>query len=470
MRTLDGQVWSVEDPAVAAADAAAQIAAQAVTDSSTYALLGGIPALMVGAGIDYTGATDSTTAMQAFLDANPGVTILIENGILQFSNLTLSKGQWLKGSGWRDYRDLPGLFGNAGWMVASTFSGTVLRSTATTGNAITIVDTAVTEGSLSDFILIGPGTGTSVGIYIGSATMSVVHPVWRNIKVGNFATGVTTTNVNEGSFYDLTIHGCTTPLNLFTATRQNAFYGLDMQINGGPALVTATCYANTFYSMIGQSNTGTAISVSGNKTVFVNPYLENNGTYGIDFVSGDSNTVIAPHLNSVTDGIRVQAACTGTYLQGSQFAGYLTNSSTTSIIVDNYFSGAPFGPWSSYAPTLAGTGWAIGNGTIAAAYTTIGKTVHMQVIITFGSTSTFGSASPTITLPFSAVGGYGNPRAVILRQGVGYYQLAPMQSAATYVTIFSLGTAGAFVPMTATVPAAFAATDVLQVYSTYQRA
>lgn len=462
----------------------------ATTAVNTYALRSMVPIPMVGPGIDYTGATDSTTGMQSILDANPGATILVGSGVLAFSTLTLSKGQWLKGSGWRDYRDLPGVYGSSGWATATSFSGTVLRSSATTGSALTVVPSAVMEGSLSDFILIGPGTGSSIGIQLGGTIVgnSVVHPVWSNIKVGNFSIGVQTSYVDEGSFRDLTINGCGTPLNMSTSTNQNAFYNLDMQRNSGPAVIDATCYMNTFYSPIGQSNLGSAFLANGIKTVWVNPYFENNVGYGIDIAAGTGGVIIAPHLSGTNDSIRIQSgvtgtsvvgfkttggtitnAGTGTYLQGT-FTGFLTDTGTGTVVVDSAYSGSAFGPWSGFTPTLGGTGWAIGNGTIVGSYTTIGKTVHMNVTVTFGSTSTFGSANPTITLPLTAAAAYGNTRATIVRQTVGYYQLAPRVSSTTQITVWALGTNGAFTTMTGTYPAAFAATDVMEIYATYQRA
>ena len=54
------------------------------------------------------------------------------------------------------------------------------------------------------------------------------------------------------------------------------------------------------------------------------------------------------------------------------------------------------GNWADYTPTLAG--FAIGNGTIDSRFFRTGKLVFVDDRITFGSTSTFGSA-PTLTLP-----------------------------------------------------------------------
>jgi hypothetical protein len=64
-------------------------------------------------------------------------------------------------------------------------------------------------------------------------------------------------------------------------------------------------------------------------------------------------------------------------------------------------TGTSLGAWTSYTPTLAGTGWAIGDGTIQGFYSQIGKNVAFRIRIIFGSTSTFGAGEPTVTLPVS---------------------------------------------------------------------
>lgn len=60
--------------------------------------------------------------------------------------------------------------------------------------------------------------------------------------------------------------------------------------------------------------------------------------------------------------------------------------------------------WASWTPTWTGTGSnpAIGNGTIAAAYAQIGKTVHFRIKITMGSTTTYGSGSYRFSLPVTS--------------------------------------------------------------------
>ena len=57
--------------------------------------------------------------------------------------------------------------------------------------------------------------------------------------------------------------------------------------------------------------------------------------------------------------------------------------------------------WSTYTPAFTSTGTppSLGNGTAVGRYLQAGKTVHIQVVITFGSTSTFGTGAFRCSLP-----------------------------------------------------------------------
>jgi hypothetical protein len=67
-------------------------------------------------------------------------------------------------------------------------------------------------------------------------------------------------------------------------------------------------------------------------------------------------------------------------------------------------TGTSLGAWTTYTPTLGGTGWALGNGTASGFYCQIGKIVHFRVKITLGSTSTAGNGALTVSPPITAKG------------------------------------------------------------------
>jgi hypothetical protein len=64
--------------------------------------------------------------------------------------------------------------------------------------------------------------------------------------------------------------------------------------------------------------------------------------------------------------------------------------------------------WTTFTPTWTGSGSnpAIGNGTLSGAYMKVGRTVHFRINIVPGSTTTFGSGTYTLSLPFTASTGF----------------------------------------------------------------
>lgn len=75
--------------------------------------------------------------------------------------------------------------------------------------------------------------------------------------------------------------------------------------------------------------------------------------------------------------------------------------------------------WQSFTPTWTGSSSnpAIGDGTIAAKYIQIGKTVFFRIKITFGSTSTVGSGNYILTLPVTAATAYAQNDPIGVYQG-----------------------------------------------------
>lgn len=62
------------------------------------------------------------------------------------------------------------------------------------------------------------------------------------------------------------------------------------------------------------------------------------------------------------------------------------------------------GAWTSYTPvwTANGTAVSLGNGTIVGAYRQLGKTVDARIVLTMGSTTTFGTSFYLFTIPVTA--------------------------------------------------------------------
>lgn len=60
--------------------------------------------------------------------------------------------------------------------------------------------------------------------------------------------------------------------------------------------------------------------------------------------------------------------------------------------------------WTTYSPTLSGTGWVKGSGTITGRYVQLGKIVMVEILYTFSTAGggAAGSAVPTVSLPVNA--------------------------------------------------------------------
>ncbi len=238
--------------------------AQAITGTSTT--LATTPANLIYAlpftdarsyGPTVDGVADDTTEMQAAIDATPeGGTCFFAAGRWLFSTLTCTKSITLLGEGW--HMRNPGAFG-ADFLNTAYSAGTVLISTATSGDAI-LVDHATIghRVQLENFLLIGPGSGTSTGIQMGGTTGASGSLV-KSVMICNFSIGMDIHTCLDSGFYNLATRGCETGL-LLVGSNQNEFYNLEIQYStvygvdgrgSGAAL-------NSFYGGLIQNCSGTA--------------------------------------------------------------------------------------------------------------------------------------------------------------------------------------------------------------------
>lgn len=88
-----------------------------------------------------------------------------------------------------------------------------------------------------------------------------------------------------------------------------------------------------------------------------------------------------------------------------------------------------FGAWTVYTPTwTSSTNPAIGNGTITGRYMKIGRNVLCEIILTAGSTTTFGSGNYSFGLPVAAAS-----------SGVESLGTARLSAGSTYIGQVSAG-------------------------------
>ncbi len=122
--------------------------------------------------------------------------------------------------------------------------------------------------------------------------------------------------------------------------------------------------------------------------------------------------------------------------------------------------------------SLTGTGWAIGNGTIQSFFANFGKQFIQKTILTFGTTSTFGTGEPSLALWFA--GCAVSPRNHVESQ----IQYVDSSAAATYLgtavattstsgsscslTFRSIGSSGLSTAMSSTAPFTWASGDIIR--------
>lgn len=218
---------------------------------------------------------------------------------------------------------------------------------------------------------------------------------------------------------------------------------------------------------------GTPITVN---SVSSHTFTASNDTY-IDIdknanitYQGVSNNGSAPSLTA--NSIRVAKVITG--------ASAITSVILTGVDSNNVqiYPTNPqgFGNYISWSPTIAN--FTLGNGTVAAHYSQMGKTILYHIEIQMGSTSSMGSGI-SFTLPVTSSSAYATNAqtigtAVCFHAGDGStIGAGAFLPDTTHVGILVLGAAGTYtnyVASTSTVPFTWATSDKLTINGSYEAA
>lgn len=133
--------------------------------------------------------------------------------------------------------------------------------------------------------------------------------------------------------------------------------------------------------------------------------------------------------------------------------------------------------WTSYTPAWTGstTNPVINNGTIAGRYMQAGKYITFRVVITMGSTTTYGSGQYSVSLPpFAATATAATFQLVdaFYYSGANYKGYGRVLASGTTAALFTPGTTagGADRTVTNLVPFTFANTNIIVVSGTYESA
>lgn len=123
--------------------------------------------------------------------------------------------------------------------------------------------------------------------------------------------------------------------------------------------------------------------------------------------------------------------------------------------------------WTAYTPTASG-GLTVGNGTWGAAYMRIGKTIHVRVLFTLGSTSAVASAI-SVSLPVAQlVNGSVVLAGHVLDSSAGATGRLPASAVGNGAGTVGVYTSGG--SLTSTVPFTWATGDVIAFSGTYEAA
>lgn len=142
-------------------------------------------------------------------------------------------------------------------------------------------------------------------------------------------------------------------------------------------------------------------------------------------------------------------------------------------------AGEPGGVWTAWVPTF--TNLSIGNGTLSASYTQIGKTVIARLNLLFGSTTSI-SGNVSLTPPVTPKANYGTQkyqplgRALYTDEGSNVYAGTPyFQNSVTAISLGTLGAASTYVNasnvvINGTIPFTWANTDAISLEIIYEAA
>jgi len=138
------------------------------------------------------------------------------------------------------------------------------------------------------------------------------------------------------------------------------------------------------------------------------------------------------------------------------------------------FPASSFSTWTAYTPpwTASITNPVLGNGGSVGSYTRIGKTVHFRILITMGTTTTYGSGWYQLWCPITPAAG-----ATSFAIGNGYlydasaavqYPLMGKLEGSGIISLWNTDVSNALV--TASTPFTFATSDIITLSGTYEAA
>ena len=183
----------------------------------------------------------------------------------------------------------------------------------------------------------------------------------------------------------------------------------------------------------------------------------------------DYNTPINTIVNEINGGLDNSNIAAAAAIAGSKLAdASLPNAKLATG------AGEPGGAWTSWTPTW--TNLTVGNGTLTARYTQVGKTIRFRIALVFGSTTSI-SGAVSHSLPATAathagslpINGYGS----LLDSGIAAFPVYLVLTNTTTASVRTSTASGTYTGITiisATIPFTFSTNDEISITGEYEAA
>ncbi|MCM8548880.1 hypothetical protein [Streptomyces sp. STCH 565 A] len=132
--------------------------------------------------------------------------------------------------------------------------------------------------------------------------------------------------------------------------------------------------------------------------------------------------------------------------------------------------------WTSYTPTWTAstTNPNLGNGTLVGRYHKVGRTVHLHINLTAGSTTTYGSGTYSFALPVQAANAgctyVGDAHLLQVSRWGGQFLISPGATSATPAWTSSSSNAGLSLWTSSQAPVSMASGGIVRITITYESA
>ena len=188
------------------------------------------------------GEADDTTAFQSAIDEAGAGTVLVPAGTYRVSTLKLrDDGCRLVGVSATALCKAP--FGSSAFNASAYFAGSVVRCSDESGAGVLVAARGV---GIENLVVLGPGSGTSVGVKFATPSSAPQKNLIRNLHVGNFATGVSFQSCYFSHLDSVSVAGCGVGLHLKGSSNQNVFTNTFVDHCGVGVLVADASDLNLF--------------------------------------------------------------------------------------------------------------------------------------------------------------------------------------------------------------------------------